>query len=190
MARYNWKFHAELSYSFYCFCQVTDVDIGLLRLVDFISGRILCSDSDISMNSVWSVYDAHHYACFVNWIVKEKSKVMDLPLVKLQTVVNCSSLNFLPPLQPFLERTSTERLDHLGRAHDVYENVVEFFLLDEVTLHSVHVDALANPQDVLGEGCVLDEDLPRIRHEDAPEQRGNHIDDSAVEEDDIGWVVG
>ena len=51
------------------------------------------------------------------------------------------------------------------------------------------MDTLTNLEDVLREGCVYDEDLPGSRDEGRSEKRGDNVDNTNVENNQVGGVA-
>lgn len=51
------------------------------------------------------------------------------------------------------------------------------------------MDTLANFEDVLGFGCVNNEDFPGARHEGTPEDSRDHKDDTDVEDYEVRRVA-
>ena len=62
-------------------------------------------------------------------------------------------------------------------------------LLFKLALHTIHMDTLTNLEDILRKRCVYDEDLPGTRDESGPEERGYNVDDTNVENNQVGGVA-
>ena len=67
--------------------------------------------------------------------------------------------------------------------------MIQFFFFYQIPLYPVDVYGLANLKDILREGGVLDEYLPSVRNEKAPEERRYDVDDCSVEYNHIARVV-